>query len=335
MKHETHTVYRAPGKLFLIGEYSVLEGFPAVVMAVDRYVELSPTSVHNPDGLVSMARFACADILNFDPLTSGYRADSSSFFMNGSKLGLGSSSAVTAAAVASVFHEAGRDLESTDVKFDIWRVSRRIHNDFQKEQGSGADLFASIFGGINAFCPFNNAASACAGAGKSRPSFSSWSPAPPLNISFFWSGKSSSTPAMISAVRRMRDHSGQEYEKFISRMGILTRELIGGNACSAFRTIGILKEYGLAMDELGKAAGAEIITEQMRTAMSIASSLGGAAKPSGAGGGDFLMSGFDRRDAEEYFTREIERLGFLKMKMGTANRGVHADAAKSMSAMRN
>ena len=34
----TAFVARAPGKLFLLGEYAVLDGCPAVVAAVDRYV---------------------------------------------------------------------------------------------------------------------------------------------------------------------------------------------------------------------------------------------------------------------------------------------------------
>jgi phosphomevalonate kinase len=32
---------RAPGKLVALGEYAVLDGAPAVVLAIDRYVEAS------------------------------------------------------------------------------------------------------------------------------------------------------------------------------------------------------------------------------------------------------------------------------------------------------
>ena len=32
-------VARAPGKLVALGEYAVLEGAPAIVLAVDRYCE--------------------------------------------------------------------------------------------------------------------------------------------------------------------------------------------------------------------------------------------------------------------------------------------------------
>jgi mevalonate kinase len=34
-------VARAPGKLVALGEYAVLDGAPAVVLAVDRYVEVT------------------------------------------------------------------------------------------------------------------------------------------------------------------------------------------------------------------------------------------------------------------------------------------------------
>ena len=34
-------VARAPGKLFVLGEYAVLDGCPAVVAAVDRFIEVT------------------------------------------------------------------------------------------------------------------------------------------------------------------------------------------------------------------------------------------------------------------------------------------------------
>ena len=44
------------------------------------------------------------------------------------------------------------------------------------------------------------------------------------------------------------------------------------------------------MAALGRAAGVEIATEEIAAIMSIAAELGGAAKPSGAGGGDVAIA---------------------------------------------
>ncbi|HUQ50718.1 MAG TPA: hypothetical protein VM692_00765, partial [Gammaproteobacteria bacterium] len=41
-------VARAPGKVVALGEYAVLDGAPAVVLAVDRFVEV--TIAASPDG---------------------------------------------------------------------------------------------------------------------------------------------------------------------------------------------------------------------------------------------------------------------------------------------
>ena len=44
---------RAPGKLLLIGEYAVLDGAPALVMAVDRYVDVRVESAREDSGRLS------------------------------------------------------------------------------------------------------------------------------------------------------------------------------------------------------------------------------------------------------------------------------------------
>ena len=48
----TEAVARAPGKLFLSGEYVVLMGAPAVLAAVDRYAEVRVGFGEKPGPLV-------------------------------------------------------------------------------------------------------------------------------------------------------------------------------------------------------------------------------------------------------------------------------------------
>ena len=82
----------APGKLVLSGAYSVLEGAPAIVSAVDRYVccdSARPAELITPE--VRAALPAGADAPLFD--ASALRAE-------GRKLGLGSSAAILVASLA-------------------------------------------------------------------------------------------------------------------------------------------------------------------------------------------------------------------------------------------
>src|SRR3954465_8219320 len=95
----------APGKLILTGEYAVLDGAPALVIAVNRRVLAarrraprgsSPFLVAVAD---EIARRHGAD----HPATRAameITVDSSAFYLGDQKLGLGSSAAVTVAATA-------------------------------------------------------------------------------------------------------------------------------------------------------------------------------------------------------------------------------------------
>src|SRR6185295_6471595 len=61
----TTLVARAPGKLFLLGEYAVLDGAPAIVAAVDRFIEvrLTPRTVRT----VRITAPGVGEALDFDP----------------------------------------------------------------------------------------------------------------------------------------------------------------------------------------------------------------------------------------------------------------------------
>jgi phosphomevalonate kinase len=129
----------APGKVVLSGSYSVLEGAPAIVAAVDRYViadasrrsEIVTAEVRaaiNGGGLDFAPWFDASALRVTDP-------DGSS-----RKLGIGSSAAILAASLAACSPEgASRD--------DLFEKALDAHRSAQGG-GSGIDVAASIFGGI-------------------------------------------------------------------------------------------------------------------------------------------------------------------------------------------
>jgi len=163
-------VASAPGKIVLSGEYAVLDGAPAIVMAVDRRARAAMTGI---DGEISqvrapgytneIGRFTSLDgdvrWLNgqalFSLVDAGLRAadalqsgaqlidlDTSDFIdaERHLKIGIGSSAALTVALCAAV-------RGSTDIGA-IMDVAQRAHVDLQRGAGSGADIACSLSGGL-------------------------------------------------------------------------------------------------------------------------------------------------------------------------------------------
>ena len=113
----------APGKLVLTGAYAVLEGAPAIVVAVDRY--------------------AAVDVASPDDVDVRALHDEA-----GRKLGLGSSAAsMVASHGARAIGRGARTCDRTGVRARIFRDARTAHAQAQGG-GSGVDVAASVHGGV-------------------------------------------------------------------------------------------------------------------------------------------------------------------------------------------
>ncbi|MDP6934960.1 MAG: hypothetical protein QGG40_18710, partial [Myxococcota bacterium] len=124
----------SPGKLVLVGEYAVLEGAPAIVLAIDRGVRCE---VHEGDGIETPdgdARFVL-DALGAAPAAL-YRFSVWNPVNLPEKPGFGSSAAACVAACRA----ADRPLP------DAYEIHREVQG-----SGSGVDVAASIHGGMIRF----------------------------------------------------------------------------------------------------------------------------------------------------------------------------------------
>lgn len=305
----------APGKLFLIGEYVVLEGHPAVVMAVDRYVSVmrvGRASVRG--GLVMSARREAARTLGIETRGDAFEADSGEFYCGAKKLGLGSSAAVAVASVASVFLETGRDIESESTRFSMWTVAKAVHDEFQKAKGSGADLAASLFGGFVTFDP----------KGAGRPQITSWVSPADTTFVFVWTGRSASTMEALGAVKRFKERDEAGFGRIVGDMAAVARGFVGRGPASFGTVKDSFDAHAALMEALGVASGAAIVTPPIRKIQALAREFGGAAKPSGAGGGDFVEAAFDDIAASNRFREAVGSAGFEVFDFRPAARGVHA-----------
>lgn len=150
----------APGSLMLLGEYAVLYGKHALVCAVDKriHVVLTPRDddfIRIQSSVLGCYQTRLADLQIEKPfhfilgvfklyetrLRHGYDIDVVSEFSD--KVGLGSSAAVTVATLAAL-------VTSLNIRITPLELVRQGRNVVRKIQGlgSGADIAASVYGGV-------------------------------------------------------------------------------------------------------------------------------------------------------------------------------------------
>lgn len=316
----------APGKLVLLGEYAVLEGGPAWVAAVERYVraEARPGSprlrVFAPDEREILLSFAngrwtatpgweiaaAALTAAFGESVGEIVVDSRDFFVSGdkgpAKAGFGSSSAVVAALLA-LGKYAGAPVEK------LYEAAREVHHVAQGRLGSGVDIAAAVYGG--AFV-FRNA----------RYEEALAIPAD-LAIIPVWLGASASTPLLVGRVLEWKNAARNEYEELMQAM--TTTAAVGLEYLRQGDTGGFIEaagDYGRRMSQLGRSAGIPVYTPLMDDLAGLVSGRG-AFKPSGAGGGDVGLV-FTEADRGDEMRTLIAKGGFTILDLRFGAQGARA-----------
>ncbi|MCH7636104.1 MAG: hypothetical protein IIA12_00340 [Proteobacteria bacterium] len=161
----------APGKVVIAGEYAVLDGAPAICMAVNRRAHVSITTSNNDHHSVIAPGFSetvgqftaagdriewLAGAEEFSLLEAVWVEvvptvsenltivlDSNDFIdpATSMKLGIGSSAALTVALTASLDNISDDDI-------NVLRAATDAHRRFQRGSGSGVDIACSFSGGI-------------------------------------------------------------------------------------------------------------------------------------------------------------------------------------------
>ncbi len=292
------TVASAPGKIVLCGEYAVLDGAPAICMAIDKraraevahadadvqtvrtsgYVEGEWKFLIMVDGsfewLGDEPPAGSLDLLNEVRNTMGIngnfdiRMDTAELLdpVSGSKLGLGSSAALTVALVTAfsdVTNRAG--LAATD--------AAEAHRRLQHGRGSGVDVAASLAGGVIEYRMRDS------GAGQPV----TW-PAG-LEYALLWSGRPVSTSEKLTKLDEAR--SGRQSGTSVAR---LCEASESAAACwSAGETIELLEalhRYTDALMEFDVDHDLGIFDAGHHELADAAVKRELVYKPCGAGGGD-------------------------------------------------
>ncbi|MET8700996.1 phosphomevalonate kinase [Kitasatospora sp. NPDC004723] len=325
-------VRRAPGKLFVAGEYAVVEpGGAAILVAVDRHITATVTEPAAGPGVLLSSDLAAAPVRwrwregRLDPVGAADPARtrrelahvvaavetvarllaehgrpapeldlaiSSRLHQDGVKFGLGSSGAVTVATVAAVAAYAGLAL-SAEQRYRLALLASAGLD----PKGSGGDLAASTWGGWIAYRSPDRAAvldlarrRGVAGAlAEPWPGFAvrRLPPVPGLALEVGWTGTPASTADLVSGLHRRGPRGTPAHRRYTAAAEDVVRA-----AAEAFEQgdrPGLLEQIRCARRELARlddAVGLGVFTPALTALCEAAEAVGGAAKPSGAGGGD-------------------------------------------------
>jgi phosphomevalonate kinase len=317
----------APGKVVLWGEYAVLAGAPALVMAVDRYAQCTlsggtetwqcsalghqaPTVNVSRDQLLGSTPPASGSVhrllwqvlqyLPSEELPAGGHAtfDTSGLHQNGAKLGLGSSAALCVAVHAAVCRLLQQPVRYADVL--------RVHEALQGSGGSGIDVAAAWHGGT---LRYQRPVSA-ADASEASP----WALPAELRTVFVWSGSVARTTDHLARLQCWRDNGTEEE--------LVSLAALSAALFSSADIIAALENYVTALMALDAAAGLEIFSAPHQRLAALAQDAGVVYKPCGAGGGDIGAAFTMDVHAAERFVHSAADEGFLPLKLETASHGL-------------
>jgi len=308
----TRLASRAPGKLVVLGEYAVLEGAPAMVLAVDRYCRAAigpseDTRCHllartREDSAVSFtpeadSGFALVDaVVRNLPHAGAWRAtlDSRELFTGGIKLGLGSSAAALTAWAGAWAAFTGQGPLVADA--GTLRSLVDLHKASQGGAGSGIDVAASLFGGVIRY-----QLSALSEPGVSTARL-------PNSVGFagVFTRSAASTPDFLARYNAWRAAAPEETAAEVAALARIAEGGIGAAAADDVDGfLAAVTDYGRCLEGLGERMGARVVTREHRGVNRIAERFRISYKVSGAGGGDLGLAFSADPGALEQFKKAV------------------------------
>ena len=322
----------APGKVIVAGEYAVLDGAPAICMAVNRRARVTITSsedgdhsVHASGGAASQGRFTAdrgrirwrhggeafalleavwRELLPAAAVKLSIGLDSTAFVDSAStrKLGIGSSAALCVALAAALDRV-------DDGQRDIGRVAAAAHRRFQGGAGSGADVACSHAGGLIEF------------RSGERPARSLQWPQG-LHYALFWSGVAAGTAGKLAKLASSR--TGATRSALFAASTSVATAWSGGDAGRIFAA---LRDYTTALQRFDVDHDLGIFDAGHSDLLAVADDI--VYKPCGAGGGDVGIAVAMSAAAITAFAGVARQRGFTPVRMNMDLAGVtrHRDRA--------
>lgn len=315
---------KAPGKLYIAGEYAVVEpAHPAVIVAVDRFITVMVTPSDSAFGLIHSPVLS-SDALKWERKNSHilmsaspkasiilaaitvaeeylrsfltdipfYDIDIKSDMISdtGLKYGLGSSGAVTVALIQAILNAFSIDLD----KLKLYKLATLAHLSLNSN-GSFGDLAAASFTGWIAYASFDrqfvqgllntHTLTEVVETDWKDLMIEQLPPLKELSLLVGWTGSPSSTESLVKHVSDKQELLS--YNDFLKESSQCVERLIA--AFKRENTFDILKEVSINRQLLLKMSRFKqfkLETPLLSKLCSIAEKHHATAKTSGAGGGD-------------------------------------------------
>ncbi len=341
----------APGKLVLLGEYAVLEGAPAVVMAIGRRARVrlqpspdgawrvaAPGVVDRPararldeDGILrweegeaasrlalvttvvgTMAANALADPRRLGPVS--LELDTTAFFEESlpGRPKLGLGSSAALTVALGTALAAGSAGSPPKPPRGGWLAALvAVHRAVQGGAGSGVDVAASLLGGTLRYALDPGG----------RPKASALPLPRELGLRFVWTGRPAGTARFLERLRAALA-AGKTARERLDVLGDLARRGVRAlESGAADRFLEVADAYCEGMAALGDVMGAPVLSPEHAALARLAAASGVAYKPSGAGGGDLGIAFSTDPDALHRFTRDAAASGFAPLDLPPAPEG--------------
>ena len=315
----------APGKIFLSGEYFVLDGALATIMSTKQRVKVTiedqtdvdnifycsvidqcfPFNVHdnyqinwldeNP-GEFGLFLELSIKRMKVKPNNTLFTIDTNDLYFQGNKIGLGSSAAISVAILNAMNNFYDIKLS----KYEIINNSMELHKMHQGKNGSGLDVISSYADSNLIECD------------KNMLSDQKWNTLDwPKNliINGILTSHESSTSSMIEKYNIAKQKDSRNFKSLYSQM-----KKILDKFSEAWRTgdtsdiLNLLKKQSILMKQLDNDFDIGIYTEEHKNLSELAESLGLFYKPSGAGGGDLGFAMSDDLLKMKQFSHIIEKI---------------------------
>lgn len=294
----------APGKLMLLGDYSVVYNNPCLVTAVDKrlYVEAEIIDADEDEIItpqVKESRFVLETISHFKEkfsIRNAVRIRTKGDFSH--QVGLGSSSAVTVATLEALNKLFNKQLNKKQV-FDIcYSVTLSIQG-----VGSGFDIAAAVYGKTQYYVT--------GGTKIEQVNLSQL----PLVVGY--SGIKADTPFYIRKVAEAFKHKQEELKIIFAAITGLVEEARVGFENSDFEKAGLCMTHNHALlQKLG------VSISKLDEMVEVSNKAGAwGAKLSGAGGGDCMIA-LVSDEKRDNVIRAIEKVGGEVIHVGLNAKGV-------------
>jgi phosphomevalonate kinase len=236
------------------------------------------------------------------------------------KLGFGSSAALTVALLAALQALGGREEFEPRRRYHLFRAAMAAHCRVQGRTGSGIDIAAAAWGGVihyrvpGPLQDFNN-------------HHDSITPLPlpaGLHLLVPWTGIPASTRRLVQQVRAFKKELPGHYNRAMEEMARISaagvRALTQEDIPAFLRAV---DEYYIALERLGEAGRAPVVSNEHRRLARIARRCGAVYKPSGAGGGDCGIAFAGSAGVIQKTEAAFRRAGFHIPAIAASARGLH------------